>query len=183
MSLPGLFETSLESIPAQVPHLPVPPASRIDAPGARLKVGLVWAGNPDNARDRARSRRLGEFAPLAGLEGVAFFSLQVGAGADDPPPPGFAITNLMPTVKDFRDTAADMAGLDLIISIDSSSAHLAGAIGAPVWVLLDSVADWRWLRDGDRTAWYPTMRLFRSKHGWPALFDELAAALRKFDPA
>lgn len=183
MSLPGFFETSLETIPAGIPYLPAPPASRIEAPGARLKVGLVWAGNPDNARDRVRSRRLEEFAPLAALEDVAFFSLQVGAGADDPPPPGLAITNLMPTVKDFHDTAADMAGLDLVISVDSSSAHLAGAIGVPVWVLLDSVADWRWLRDGDRTAWYPAMCLFRSSRGWPALFEELAGALRDFDPA
>jgi len=183
MSLPRLFETSLESIPARIPYVPVPPASRIEAPGARLKVGLVWAGNPDNARDRVRSRRLGEFAPLAALDDVAFFSLQVGAGADDPPPPGLAVTSLMPTVKDFRDTAADMAGLDLVISVDSSSAHLAGAIGVPVWLLLDSVADWRWLREGDRTAWYPTMRLFRSRQGWPALFAELAEALRDFNPA
>lgn len=183
MSLPGVFETTLDTIPAQIPYLSVPPASRIEAPGARLKVGLVWAGNPDNARDRARSRRLEEFAPLAVLDDVAFFSLQVGAGADDPPPPGLAITNLMSTVKDFHDTAADMAGLDLVISVDSSSAHLAGAIGIPVWVLLDSIADWRWLRDGERTAWYPTMRLFRRTQDWRVLFDELADALRDFDPA
>lgn len=183
MSLPGIFETTVETIPADIPYASVPPPATIDAPDARVKVGLVWAGNPENSRDRSRSRTLGEFAPLAALDDVAFFSLQVGAGADDPPPPGLSIVNLMPRVKDFYDTAADMAGLDLIISIDSSSAHLAGAIGVPVWVLLDSIADWRWLRDGDRTAWYPTMRLFRNRAGWPALFGDVADALRTFEPA
>lgn len=182
MSLPCIFETTVETIPADIPYVAVASSSSIDAKGARLKVGLIWAGNPENVRDRSRSRTLSEFAPLAALDDVAFFSLQVGAGTDDPPPPGMSIVNLMPTVKDFYDTAADIAGLDLITSIDSSSAHLAGAIGAPVWVLLDSVADWRWLRDGDRTAWYPTMRLFRNSNGWPALFQDVADALKTFEP-
>lgn len=182
MSLPGIFGTTPETVPADVPYVPVPPASRIDGGGARLKVGLVWAGNPDNPRDRARSRKLAEFAPFAALDDIAFFSLQVGTGADDAPPPGLAIRNLMPVVKDFYDTAADMAGLDLIISVDSSSAHLAGAIGAPVWVLLDAVADWRWLTGRDDTRWYPTMRLFRRTRGWPELIDEVAGALKHFTP-
>lgn len=182
MSLPGIFGTTLETIPENVPYIPVPPASRIDGGGARLKVGLVWAGNPDNARDRARSRKLGEFAPFAALDDVAFFSLQVGAGADDAPPPGLSVRNLMPTVKDFYDTAADMAGLDLIVSVDSSSAHLAGAIGVPVWVLLDAVADWRWLTGRDDTSWYPTMRLFRRTRGWPELIGDVAEALKRFQP-
>jgi len=182
MSLPGIFGTTPESIPGRVPYVPVPPASRVDGGGARLKVGLVWAGNPDNARDRKRSRTLGEFAPFAALDDAAFFSLQVGAGADDAPPPGLAIRNLMPAVKDFYDTAADMAGLDVIVSIDSSSAHLAGAIGVPVWVLLDAVADWRWLAGRDDTPWYPTMRLFRRTNSWPALIADVAEALKRFQP-
>jgi len=182
MSLPKIFGTTVETIPADIPYVPVPKPSPIDAGGARLKVGLVWAGNPENARDQARSRRLSEFAPLAALDDVAYFSLQVGAGADDTPPPGLSIVNLMPEVKDFRDTAADMAGLDLIISVDSSSAHLAGAIGVPVWVLLDTVADWRWLTGRDDTPWYPTMRLFRRKTDWASLLADVAQALTHVQP-
>jgi tetratricopeptide (TPR) repeat protein len=182
MSLPGIFGTTVETIPGDIPYVPVPRTSAIDGGGKRLKVGLVWAGNPDNARDRARSRKLGEFGPFAARDDVAFFSLQVGAGADDKPPPGLEIRNLMPEVKDFHDTAADMAGLDLIVSVDSSSAHLAGAIGVPVWVLLDAVADWRWLTDRGDTPWYPTMRLFRRTGTWDALIAEVAAAMKSFAP-
>jgi Flp pilus assembly protein TadD len=180
MSLPHVFGTTLDTIPAAVPYVPVPRPSRIDGRGARLKVGLVWAGNPDNLRDRVRSRRLADFAPLAALKDVAWYSLQVGAGAGDTPPDGMAIVNRMPEVKDFYDTAADLAALDLLITIDSSSAHLAGAIGAPVWVLLDKVADWRWLTNRDDTPWYPTMRLFRRDGDWPTLFARVAAALQHF---
>ncbi|MGD8810285.1 MAG: glycosyl transferase family 8, partial [Gammaproteobacteria bacterium] len=97
-------------------------------------------------------------------------------------PPGLSTVNLMPRVKDFYDTAADMAGLDLVISVDSSSAHLAGAIGMPVWVLLDAVADWRWLTRRDDTPWYPTMRLFRRKDRWADLFADVTDALRRFQP-
>jgi ADP-heptose:LPS heptosyltransferase len=93
-----------------------------------------------------------------------------------------AIVNRMPEVKDFYDTAADLAALDLLITIDSSSGHLAGAIGAPVWVLLDKVADWRWLTNRDDTPWYPTMRLFRRDSDWPDLFARVAAALQHFQP-
>lgn len=183
MSLPGIFGTDASSIPADVPYVPVPPASPIDGGAARLRVGLVWAGSPQNPRDRTRSRKLSEFAPLASLDDVAFFSLQVGAGADDPPPPGLNVTNLMPEVKDFHDTAADMAGLDLVLSVDSSSAHLAGAIGRPVWVLLDSVADWRWMAGRDDTPWYPSARLFRRRSDWQEVFGRVAAALTAFEPS
>jgi Flp pilus assembly protein TadD len=182
MSLPHVFGTTLDTIPAAVPYVPVPSPSRIDGGSARLKVGLVWAGNPDNLRDGARSRRLADFAPLAALQDVAWYSLQLGARACDAPPDGMAVVNLMPEVKDFYDTAADLAALDLLITIDSSSAHLAGAIGMPVWVLLDTVADWRWLTGRDDTPWYPTMRLFRRDGDWPALFARVAAALQRFEP-
>lgn len=180
MSLPHVFGTTLGDIPATVPYVPRPAPSPID--GARLKVGLVWAGNPDNLRDGARSRRLSDFAPLATVRGVAYYSLQVGAGAGDAPPEGMSITNLMPQVKDFYDTAADLAALDLLITIDSSSGHLAGAMGVPVWLLLDKAADWRWLMHRDDTPWYPTMRLFRRESDWPSLFERVAAALRRFEP-
>lgn len=182
MSLPHVFGTTLGDIPAAVPYVPRPAPSPIDGGGARLKVGLVWAGNPDNLRDGARSRRLSDFAPLAALRDVAYYSLQVGAGAGDPPPAGMPVTNLMPQVKDFYDTAADLAALDLLITIDSSSGHLAGAMGVPVWLLLDKIADWRWLMGRDDTPWYPTMRLFRRESDWPGLFARVAQALRQFAP-
>lgn len=182
MSLPHILGTTADTIPAAVPYVRRPAPSRIDAGGARLKVGLVWAGNPDNLRDGARSRRLSDFAPLAALRDVAYYGLQAGAGAGEAPPAGMAFTDLMPQVKDFYDTAADIAALDLLITIDSSSGHLAGAIGSPVWLLLDKVADWRWLLGRDDTPWYPTMRLFRRDADWPSLFERVAGALRHYEP-
>jgi tetratricopeptide (TPR) repeat protein len=181
MSLPHVLGTTADDIPATVPYVPYPTPTPIDG-DARLKVGLVWAGNPDNPRDAARSRRLSDFAPLAALRDVAYYGLQVGAGAGDTPPDGMVFTNLMPRVKDFYDTAADIAALDLLITIDSSSGHLAGAIGAPVWLLLDKVADWRWRLGRGDTPWYPTMRLFRRESDWPSLFERVAAALRQYEP-
>jgi tetratricopeptide (TPR) repeat protein len=182
LSLPRIFGTDRATIPAKVPYFPVPAPLPVDAAGARLKVGLVWAGNPEHARDNERSRPLPEFEPLARARGdVAFFGLQFGDAAAQTPPAGMSLVNLVASDFDFQATASAMAALDLIVSVDTSVAHLAGALGLPVWVLVDAVPDWRWLRDGDDTPWYPTMRLFRRRHGeaWAAVFQRVADAIKQ----
>ncbi len=180
MSLPHHFATTPGSVPAAVPYLHADPA-RLDAWRARLagegaKVGLVWRGNPANWRDASRSLALERLAPLAAVEGVRFFSLQVGeaARAELERSP-FAIEDLGPGLTDFGETAAAIGQLDLVVTVDTAVAHLAGALGRPVWLLLDTPSDWRWLREGDTTPWYPTMRLFRQPR--PGAWDEAVARL------
>ena len=170
MSLPGVFGTDLATVPAPVAYLAPEPEcvtqwTRRVGPGPSLRVGLVWAGNPTHLRDRFRSLALAQLAPLADVPGVRFFSLQKGQGAQDAakPPAGFALDDLGPELSDFRDTAAAIAALDLVISVDTSVAHLAGALGRPVWMLVPRPADWRWLQEGETSPWYPTMRLFRQR--------------------
>ena len=179
MSLPHLFATTGETIPADVPYLsPDETLSAAwkerfgDAPG--LKVGLVWRGNPEQAVNRARSLPPELLVPLTKISGVSLFSLQ--KDADDVPQ---GITGLGEDLSDFADTAAAMSQLDLIISICTSTAHLAGALGRPLWIPLAFAADWRWLRDRDDSPWYPTARLFRqnSPDDWEDVVDRLARAL------
>ena len=172
LSLPRLFRTRLETIPAEVPYLR-PPAEAIQRWGNRLakmqglKVGIVWAGNPDHVNDTRRSIALTELAPLFAVPGTSFVSLQFGPRTADlkklkhrPP-----IEDLSPQFEDFVDTAAAISALDLVITVDTSVAHVAGALGKPVWVLLPWVTDWRWLLEREDNPWYPTMRLFRQKKG------------------
>ena len=179
MSLPLMFETRPDHIPGSVPYLPQLRAPALESPAGAFKVGLNWAGNPDNIRDRHRSRPLDQFAPLAAVAGTAFFSLQWGAGSEQRPPPGMALVDLCPGQKDFYDTAAAMLALDLIISVDSASAHLAGGLGRPTWLILDRVADWRWMVAREDTPWYPTMRIFRRESDWDAVFRQIAAELSR----
>jgi ADP-heptose:LPS heptosyltransferase len=124
---------------------------------------LAWAGRADNADDWRRSTSLSAFAPLAQIPGVWFCSLQKGDRADEAahPPAGIQIADWTSEFRDFADTAALIANLDLVITVDSVMAHLAGAMGKDVFTLLSSYADWRWLRGRDDSPWYPTMRLFR----------------------
>ena len=180
LSLPRIFETELATIPTHVPYLPLPHPLELEADG-NTKVGLVWAGNPNHANDRNRSRPLKEFAPLTTADNVSFFALQKGAAGEQQAPDGMALTNLGPQLEDFYDTAAALATLDLLICVDTSVAHLAGALGRPVWLMLPNAADWRWLRDRDDSPWYPTMRLFRQEHNgaWQAVFQAVAGELAK----
>jgi len=132
--------------------------------GKSLRVGLVWAGSPSNSKDRYRSLALANFAPLLSMRGVRFFSLQTGAAAAEIAAlkQGNKITDLAPLLTDYTETAGALSQLDLLISVDTSVAHLAGALGRPVWTLLPAIArDWRWLAEGESTAWYDSMRLFR----------------------
>jgi tetratricopeptide (TPR) repeat protein len=188
LSLPRLFRTRLETIPAPVAYLRAPAEiaarwrQRLAAlPG--LKVGLVWAGRPEHANDHRRSLDLAALVPLCALPGVSFASLQVGPHAADlAGQRALKIADLSPQLADFAETAGAVAALDLVITVDTAVAHLAGALGKPVWVLLPEVTDWRWLLGREDNPWYPTMRLFRRQacEGWekviPRVAGELAAA-------
>jgi tetratricopeptide (TPR) repeat protein len=170
MSLPRLFS----EIPA-APYLPAP-AGR--AREGRPRVGLVWAGSSHHPDDRRRSLPRDRLAPLFDVPDVDWFSLQIGS----PPPDG--ATDLTAGIRDFADTAEKLAELDLLITVDTSIAHLAGAIGRPAWVLLAYTPDWRWQLERSDTPWYPSLRLFRQKKpgDWAGVVDEVSAALR-FDCA
>jgi Tfp pilus assembly protein PilF len=195
MSLPLALGARPNSAPAKIPYLAADPAAakawarRLAGEG--LRVGLVWAGaaRPDQAIaaavDRRRSLPLAAFAPLAEIDGVALHSLQKGAPAaqlrDGSAPPGLvsAITDPTADLYDFADTAALIANLDLVIACDTSVAHLAGAMGKPVWILSRFDGCWRWLCDRDDTPWYPTARLFRqtAPGDWTGVLGQVAAAL------
>lgn len=165
MSLPLLLGTTLESIPAEVPYLIAPArpvAQFVRDTGSGLRVGLAWAGNALHQRDLIRSLSLETLAPVLGTEGVTFFSLQKGPAARQLATlQGANIVDLDPQLNDLADTAAAIVELDLVIAVDTAVAHLAGALGKPVWVLLPHVPDWRWMLSRDDSPWYPTMRLFR----------------------
>jgi tetratricopeptide (TPR) repeat protein len=167
-SLPLAFNTSLATIPSTVPYLPAPEEARRQiwerrlGPYDRMRVGLVWSGNPKQANDRYRSITLRDLSPLRDLD-ATFVSLQ-----KDPRPADQAalrewpgLVDLTVHLTDFAETAALVSCLDLVISVCTSTAHLAGALGCPTWVLLSYTPDWRWLLDRDDSPWYPTARLFR----------------------
>jgi hypothetical protein len=186
MSLPGLLKTTLESVPADVPYLFAAPDLvkqwRESLGGLEgFKIGIVWRGGPAHPNDRARSIPLSCFEPLAALPGVRLFSLQKGTGAEQLQDMAgrFPITEVGSRLEDFMDTAAVLANLDLLITCDTAIAHLAGALGVPVWVGLPLVPDWRWLLDRGDSPWYPTMRLFRQKEpgDWAGVFEQISSAL------
>lgn len=176
LSLARIFGTSLASIPKQVPYLRAAVAQLPRRPGTRLKVGLVWAGKPT---PRDRSWPLPMLAPLFEDPRVAFYSLQVGPRAEDLATQGFdrLMLDLAPHLKDFAATAAVMNALDLVVTVDTAAAHLAGALGRPVFVLLRYVSDWRWMDFREDSPWYPTMRLFRQPR--PDDFTQPVARVRE----
>ena len=184
MSLPGLMGTTLDTVPAHVPYISAasrPVGSVIAAHGTDFKVGVVWAGNPVHARDFLRSAPLSEFVSLCEVPGTAFFSLQKGEGAESDLRALAlrGITDLAPQLLDFEDTAAAILALDLVVTVDTSVAHLAGALGVPTWVLLPCVPDFRWMLDRSDSPWYPTVRLFRqpTPGDWPSVMSAVRAAL------
>jgi Tfp pilus assembly protein PilF len=194
MDVPRLLGVTVATIPAEIPYLhadPAPWRARLDAlPGC--KVGLVWAGSPRldqkrNARlDERRSIRLAGMAALAGVDGVQFISLQKGPAADQAatPPPGLVLHDWTDALEDFADTASLVAGLDLVISVDTSVAHLAGALGVPIWLLNRQDTCWRWLLGRDDSPWYPTLRQFRQAEAgdWESVMTRVAQALAAFPP-
>lgn len=183
LSLPGLCGTTLESIPAEVPYLQLPAPAAARPAALPLRVGLAWKGNVRHENDGARSlASLDVLAPLGAVAGVEFFSLQKGAGENEV---CRAISFVAggAALQDMADTAALIASLDLVISVDTAVAHLAGALGKPCWLLLpDYLPDWRWLAGRNDSPWYPSMRLFRQPAlgGWDPLIAYMAEELRMF---
>jgi tetratricopeptide (TPR) repeat protein len=188
LSLPRIIRTTLETVPAPVPYiLPEPQrATRWQQvlqslPGR--KVGIAWQGNREFRGDRQRSLPLRYFAPLAAIDGVTLVSLQKGEGAQQASEVAQQFfVHTLPGLDEeggaFVDTAAVMSQLELVITSDTAVAHLGGALGVPVWVVLSAAADWRWLRGRDDSPWYPTMRLFRQKRlgDWAEVFGRVAQA-------
>jgi hypothetical protein len=192
MSLPSRLGVSLDSIPAECPYLaPDPKAASAWAdrlatlPG--LKVGLVWAGDPQSLQpaaarvDPRRSLRLNQLAPLAAVAGVSFLSLQKGAPAEQARAglPGMTLHDWTSELTSFADTAALVQNLDLVISVDTAVAHLAAALGRPVWLLNRFDSCWRWLDGRDDSPWYPTLRQFRQTRpgDWAEVISRVRAAL------
>ncbi|WP_190274165.1 tetratricopeptide repeat protein [Geitlerinema sp. PCC 7407] len=179
LSLPRVLGTTLATIPAQVPYVAAPPPP-VELPiSGAYRVGIVWAGSPTHRKDRSRSCPLEEFLPLFELPGTEWYSLQKGDRAADLAGFRHQVTDLGQYCQDFADTAALIAQLDLVISVDTSVAHLAGALGKPVWVLLATNPDWRWLLERADSPWYPTARLFRQRRwgAWRPVFAQVAQAL------
>jgi hypothetical protein len=186
LSLPGILGTTLDRIPAGVPYLYAPPERtafwRQRIAGSHLKIGIVWSSSGWNKMLAAKSCRLSAFQPLARIRGIRMFGLQKNVRAEDSEGmnglPGFA--NLGTDFTDFGDTAAAISHLDLVISVDTAVAHLAGAMGKPVWLLLPFIADWRWLAGRDDSPWYPTMRLYRQHERgcWRGVFSRLERDLQ-----
>lgn len=190
LSLPWLLETTADSIPNESPYLSADPAlrkkwrselSEIDG----FKVGIAWQGSVTYHRDRTRSFSLQNFAPLAEIPDVRLIALQKGEGAQQAAVAPFPLANLasrLDTGSDgFVDTAAVMAEIDLVITSDTSIAHLAGSLGVPVWVALNDVPEWRWQLGREDSPWYPSMRLFRQRQrgDWDELFERVAAELKE----
>jgi len=177
LSLPRIFGTSLQRLPAD-PYLS-PDPGRVAAWRRRMpavapfKVGLVWRGGP---LPKNRACPFTEFAPLAELPGIAFFSLQLG---EDPLPGVLPVVDLAPGIRDFDDSAAIIANLDLVITVDTACAHLAGGMGAQVWTMLPKAADWRWFAERSDSPWYPSMRIFRqeSTGDWRSVLSRISASL------
>ena len=188
LALPRVFSTGLGDIPRTVPYLRTDAAGaaiwceRLAGSSTSLKVGLVWAGHPTHKNDRQRSLKLASLAPLAEVGGVRFISLQkAGTSAEArTPPAGMELIDVAEELQDFADTAALISNLDLVIAVDTAVAHLAGAMGQPVWTLLPFAPDWRWLLERSDSPWYPTMRLFRqpSIGDWDAVIAEVREQLQ-----
>ncbi|WP_321876440.1 tetratricopeptide repeat protein [Paraburkholderia bannensis] len=200
MSLPLRFGTTVATIPANVPYLRATQKDverwKARLPAGGLTVGLVWAGDPRpdhadsrvSAADRRRSMTASAYLPLLNVPGIAFVSLQKGATTQaqiDDLPPALRPLDLMNDVRDFADTAAIIENLDLVITVDTSIAHLAGALGKTVWMLSRFDGCWRWLRERDDTLWYPQARLFRQTRpgDWDEVIARVALELRTLSPS
>jgi tetratricopeptide (TPR) repeat protein len=194
LSLPGRMGTTAETIPARVPYLTAEAKLVVQwherlIPGD-FRIGIVWQGNPSGAIDRGRSAPLASFAPLTRLPGVRLISLQKHHGLEqlDRLPAGMTVESLGPDFDSgadaFVDAAAVIMNLDLVVSTDTAIAHLAGALGRPVWVALKAVPHWTWMMDRNDSPWYPSARLFRqtSDGDWRDVFERMAAKLTNLGP-
>jgi len=185
LGLPRIFRTHVDNIPGRVPYLmPRRPLverwARALAGDSRLKVGLVWGGNKEHKGDRRRSIALARLAPLLGVEGVAWHSLQVGERTGELAQlPAGTLTDLSPRLTDFAETAGAILNLDLVIAVDTAVAHLAGALDRPTWIMIAFSPDWRWLLERDDSPWYPSVRLYRqgAPRDWDGVIARVAADL------
>lgn len=184
-SLPLAFKTNLDTIPANTPYLRAPASQQWNSllgPRRGLRIGLAWAGNTKHVRDRERSIALYDLLPLLDI-GASFVSLQKDVRAGDAETlKRCGILNLGDGLDDFADTASLISQLDLVVSVDTSVAHLAGALGKPVWILATHAPDWRWLLGRNDSPWYPTARLFRQSESreWRSVIDRVREALPEF---
>jgi len=184
LSLPHLLGVTLEDLPGVERYVGPDPA-HVQHWQARmaddwgLRVGIAWAGNPVNPRDRERSCALADLAPLSQVDGVSLYSLQKGHGSEQT---ADFLVDFTSDIHDLADTAALISNLDLVITVDTAVAHLAAAMGKPVWTLHSKHCDWRWLTDRADTPWYPAMRLFRqaTDGDWAPVVNDVAAALRRW---
>jgi tetratricopeptide (TPR) repeat protein len=198
MSLPRFFARSLASIPAPVPYLVPAPAKVLAwrerlAPDRKLRVGLVWAGDPHKNHpkryraDRRRSAPLSRLGALGAVPGVTWYSLQKGDAAEQARAPAapFPIVDLTGELDSFEDTAALIEALDLVVAVDTAVGHLAGALARPVWTMLRYDCCWRWLKDRTDTPWYPHTRLYRQpeRFAWEAVAAAVAGDLAKLAAA
>ncbi len=182
MSLPYRLGITSTTILGEVPYLSVPGgATPPPDHGTKRRFGICWSGNPEHPADRQRSSGLAVLKPLFDRPGIEWVSLQSGPGVGAIADLGLAgaIADWAPYLDGFGDTAAAMEAIDLVITIDSATAHVAGALGRPVWLMLKYAPDWRWVAEGDTTTWYPTMRLFRQRQpgDWRGVIDRVAQAL------
>ena len=187
LSLPFYFKTTMENIPAKVPYLSVNKDlkkiwRKIVNDNEKTKIGIVWAGSPIHTNDRHRSIKLQQFLPLLSIEGTHFYSLQKGFQVIQAKDYQLLLTNLDENIKSFTDTSAVIENLDLLITVDTSVAHLAGALGKETWLLLPFLPDWRWLLDMDKSPWYPSIKLYRQPqiYDWNSVFNELKKDLAEF---
>jgi hypothetical protein len=183
--LPVVFDIALRSIPA-APYLRAKP-DRIERFRTQLhvaqglRVGLVWAGSPDHAGDNFRSCTLREPESLGNIQGITWFALQKGVANEQMAGSTMPLVAINSSITDFADTAAIVAQLDLVLTVDTSVAHVAGALGRPAWVFISKRPDWRWQRSGTVSPWYPTLRLFRQADDgtWAPAIAAIAVALRE----
>lgn len=186
MSIPHLMRGLIDEIPADTPYISVPPGtlSPLPARSTELRIGLAWAGNPEHPADRRRSMSLDMLQPLFGMENVEWISLQGGDVSTQIAEAGAPLRTLEPIQSSFDDTAAAMAELDLIITVDTAAAHLAGALGRPTWVMLPHAPDWRWQIGRTDSPWYPTLQLFRqpAPDDWDSVVSAVEDALKDYKP-
>jgi tetratricopeptide (TPR) repeat protein len=189
LTLPLVFNTTLENVISEVPYLGINSSlirkwgGKIQNNKSAFNIGIAWAGSPTYKGNTLRSCRLNTFSPLARFKDITFYSLQKGeaSGQAKNPPHDLNFIDLTEGINDFSDTAALIENLDLVISVDTAVAHLAGALGRPVWTLLPFAADWRWMLDREDSPWYPTMRLFRqsSPRDWESVIEKVRDELVK----
>ena len=184
MDLPKLFNTTLDNIPSYKSYFQASDdltskwSERLGR-GNTLRLGIVYAGNPQHKNDRNRSIDPKLLKPLTRMKGVSVYSLQVGRNETEADVFGGAVVSLGDELTDYEDTAAVIGQLDMVLTVDTSVAHLAGALGVPVWTLLPKNPDWRWLLDRDDSPWYPSMTLFRQKErgSWPEVIERIESEL------